>query len=143
MINSKIKGKRGELLFCKEAKKYGFDCRRGQQYSGIGGEDIVGLYGIHVEVKFGEKIDIKKAMEQAVRDCGGKIPIVAVKKNYQPWRIIMRLPDLCILCGSVCKRDLHMMLVEMEGADWFKLYKNWRELGIGLVSIKGGENVHS
>ena len=128
MINSKIKGKRGELLFCKEAKKYGFECRRGQQYCGIGGEDIVGLEGIHVEVKFGKQIDIKEAMNQAVKDSGEKIPVVAVKKNYQPWRVIMRLPDLYILYGSICERDLHRTLIEMNSEDWFNLYKRYLEV---------------
>jgi Holliday junction resolvase len=44
MINSLKKGKRGEREFVQFCKKHGFlEARRGQQYSGIEGEDIVGL----------------------------------------------------------------------------------------------------
>ena len=44
-INSKAKGKNGELEFVKVCKEYGFDdCRRSQQYAGINNDaDVIGL----------------------------------------------------------------------------------------------------
>lgn len=133
MINSRAKGKRGELLFVKEAKKYGFECRRGQQYSGIGGEDVVGLEGIWVEVKHGENINVREAIAQALADARShydktldcRLPIVALKRKYKSWKIIMRLPDLANLYSISLKTDLPTVLVEMESDDWFKVYKNW------------------
>lgn len=73
-INSRNKGKRGELEFAKLCQKQGYtDSRRGQQYSGIEGEDVVGLPGIHVEVKRVESLNIEKALQQAIRDAGDLI----------------------------------------------------------------------
>jgi len=55
-MNSKRKGKRGELELAKKLKEYGFSARRGQQYSGIGGDDVVGLDGVHIECKRAERL---------------------------------------------------------------------------------------
>ena len=71
-INSIQKGKAGERELAKKLKEYGFDCRRGQQYSGIEGEDVVGLDGIHIEVKRVERLNIYDAVDQAKRDCDYK-----------------------------------------------------------------------
>lgn len=106
-LNSKEKGKRGELEFSHLCKEFGFDVRRSQQYAGIHGDaDIVGLEGIHVEVKRVEKLNISRAMEQSARDCGQDTPIVAHRKNREPW------------------------YVTMTAKDWFMLYKAWRN-GVG------------
>ena len=101
-INSKKKGAAGEREFAKLCRDKGFEnVRRGQQFSGIEGEDVVGLDGIHVEVKRVEKLNIEKALQQAERDRQGKIPIVAHRRNKEDWKITMRADD------------------------WFILYKQW------------------
>jgi len=102
-INSKRKGKRGELEFSNLCKEHGFNTRRSQQYSGINGDaDVVGLDGIHVEVKRVERLNISNAMQQAIRDSKeGEIPIVAHRKNRENWKVTMKLDD------------------------WFKFYKAW------------------
>ena len=55
-VNSIRKGKHGEREAAKYLRSLGFDCRRGQQHAG-GPEspDVVGIPGIHIEVKFGVK----------------------------------------------------------------------------------------
>lgn len=99
MTNSKDKGKRGELEWCKVCKEHGYNVRRTVQYCGNTGEaaDCVGLPGIHQEVKRVERLDIHKAMEQAQNDAGkeGKdnIPIVAHRKNGTGWLVTMRAED--------------------------------------------------
>lgn len=99
MINSKRKGAKGELEFAKLCSEYGFDSRRTQQYCGNTGDaaDIVGLPGIHVEVKRVEALNINKAMEQSERDAYQKgdngIPIVAHRKNRADWLITMKAGD--------------------------------------------------
>jgi hypothetical protein len=107
-INSKRKGATGEREWAKVCNDNGFNCRRGQQYNGLEGEDCVGLEGIHQEVKRVEKLNIQDAIDQAVGDSQGKIPIVAHRKNNCKW------------------------LVTMQASDWFELYREWingKELG--------------
>lgn len=67
-MNSKRKGKRGELELVRKLQEYGYDCYRGQQYSGVGGDDVIGLNGIHIECKRQERLNIYEAMRQAIRD---------------------------------------------------------------------------
>lgn len=102
-MNSKQKGKRGELEFSNKCKEFGFDTKRSVQYCGANGDsDVIGLPHIHAEVKRVEKLNIEKAVEQAVDDClKGHYPIVAHRKNKKKW------------------------LVTMEFDDWMELYKGW------------------
>ena len=104
-INSREKGKTGEREFAKLCREQGYEkARRGQQYNGLDGQDVVGLDGIHIEVKRVERLNIDEAMKQSIRDSKeGEIPIVAHRKNRESWKITM--------------------LAE----DWFKLYKAWRD----------------
>ncbi len=83
--------------------KEGFDkVRKGQQFSGIEGKDVIGLDGIHVEVKGVERLNINKAMDQAIKDNkNNDISVVAHRKNYGDW------------------------LITMKASDWFYLYKAW------------------
>ena len=94
MINSKNKGRVGEREFAKFLRTRGFsEARRGQQYSGIEGEDVVGLPGYHVEVKRVERLNIHDAMNQSIRDADNQIPIVAHRKNRTEWLVTMRAED--------------------------------------------------
>ena len=96
-INSKSKGKRGELEICNELKKYGYDCRRTVQYNGKateGGADVVGLTGIHAEIKRVEKLNIYDAIDQAKRDAkNGDKPTVFHRKNRCNWLVTMELDE--------------------------------------------------
>ena len=69
-INSKRKGKRGELYVVNKFKDRGYQCNRTAQFKGNTGraDDIEGIDYIHAEVKFVERLNISDAMEQAVRD---------------------------------------------------------------------------
>ena len=97
MINSKQKGKKGELELANILKEYGFEnARRSQQYAGINGDaDVVGLPGIHVECKRVERLNISKALQQAQRDSEktGLTPAVFHRKNREPWMVTMSLED--------------------------------------------------
>ena len=93
-INSKRKGAAGEREFSAFLRTHGFsEARRGQQYSGIEGEDVVGLPGYHVEVKRVERLNIHDAMNQSIRDADNQIPIVAHRKNRTEWLVTMRAED--------------------------------------------------
>lgn len=94
MTNSREKGKRGEREFAKVCREHGYsEAKRGQQYSGIEGEDVVGLPHIHVEVKRQENVSIEAALNQAQRDAKGKPAIVAHRKNRERWRVTMDIED--------------------------------------------------
>ena len=94
-MNSRDKGKRGELEAAKLLKEHGYDARRGQQFSGANGDaDVVGLPGIHIEVKRVEKLNIDNALDQAIRDKrAAEIPIVLHRKNRSVWKVTMRFED--------------------------------------------------
>lgn len=107
MINSKAKGKRGELELVRLFKEQGYEARRTAQYCGNTGNaaDVVGLSGIHVESKYVEKLNIYDAIAQAQRDAEaagrGDLPAVFHRKNNCPW------------------------LVTMTAGDWFTIYREW------------------
>lgn len=90
-MNSREKGKRGELEAAHALKEYGYDVRRGQQFSGANGDaDVVGLPGIHLEIKRVEKLNIENAVAQSIRDARiGELPVVMHRKNRGTWLITM------------------------------------------------------
>ena len=92
-MNSRQKGKRGELEAAKALREYGYDTRRGQQYSGASGDaDVVGLPGVHLEIKRVEKLNITDAVKQAIRDAReGELPVVMHRKNREQWLVTMPL----------------------------------------------------
>ena len=95
-INSKQKGKRGELELVSKLREYGFNnAKRSVQYCGANGDaDIVdALEGIHIECKRVERLNITDAMAQAVRDAKDEIPTVFHRKNNEEWLVTMRLSD--------------------------------------------------
>lgn len=50
-MNSRNKGAAGERELAGKLRDYGYDARRGQQYSGANGDaDVVGLPGIHLSL---------------------------------------------------------------------------------------------
>lgn len=97
------KGKRGEREWAAVCRENGYDCRRGQQYCGTNGDaDVIGLPGVHIEVKRVERLNIETAMSQARRDAKpGEIPIVAHRRNNCRW------------------------LVTMDAENWFEIYREW------------------
>lgn len=94
--NSRAKGAVGERELAAELKRlFGTATRRGQQYNGLEGEDVVGLEGIHVESKRVEKLNIYEAVEQAVTDAKSiKVPAVFHRRNHKPWLVTIRLDDV-------------------------------------------------
>ncbi len=99
-INSRDKGKRGELELSNKLKEYGYTTRRGQQFCGANGDaDVVGLPGIHIECKRVESLNIDKAMEQARHDAlkdlsnleWVELPAVFHRKNKKDWLVTMDL----------------------------------------------------
>lgn len=92
-MNSCQKGKRGERAWRDVLREEGYvDARRGQQFSGSpDSPDVVceSLSFLHFEVKCVEKLNLQDAVDQAKRDCGNKLPVVAHKRNHCGWNVTM------------------------------------------------------
>lgn len=95
-INSRAKGAVGERELAGELNRlFGTQARRGQQFSGIEGEDVVGLPGIHVECKRVEALNIHNAIAQAKRDAKeGNVPVVFHRKNRTNWLVTFELDEV-------------------------------------------------
>ena len=95
MTNSRQKGARAERELAKILREHGYeDARRGQQFSGIEGEDVVGLPMVHIEAKHVERLNLRDAMAQSERDAKeDQIPVVMHKKNRKPWLVTLNLED--------------------------------------------------
>ena len=89
------KGKRGERELARLLRGYGYDARRGQQYCGAAGDaDVVGLPGVHIEVKRTEKLSLYDALAQSIADARpGEMPIVVHRRNDCQWVVIQPLED--------------------------------------------------
>ena len=98
-INSRDKGARFERTLAGRLRDYGYDCRRGQQYSGANGDaDVVGLPGVHIEAKAVERLNLYDAMAQSKHDAkSGEIPVVMHKKNNCKILVSMELDDFMTL----------------------------------------------
>ncbi len=93
-MNSRAKGKRGELELAKVLRGNGFDSHRGQQFKGSqDSPDVTGIDGIHIECKRVERLNLDEAMEQSIRDAGQDTPVVMSRKNGKKWLVTMRLED--------------------------------------------------
>lgn len=94
-MNSRQKGARGERELSHLIREYGYESRRGQQYSGANGDaDVVGLPGVHIECKRVERLNISEAMQQAIRDAReNEAPAVFHRKNREQWLVTMRFND--------------------------------------------------
>lgn len=103
-MNSRQKGARGEREAAAAwATVMGCCARRGQQFSGgADSPDVVSDYGnIHLEVKRVERGNPYWWVEQAERDCGGKIPLVLHRKDRKDWLVVMRLADVPRLAKEI------------------------------------------
>lgn len=94
-MNSRQKGAGGERELSRILREHGYNCRRGQQYSGANGDaDVIGLPGVHIECKRVERLNLSEAMKQAVRDAEAvEVPAVFHRKNREEWLVTMRLDD--------------------------------------------------
>jgi Holliday junction resolvase len=96
-INSREKGKIGERQFRDVLREAGFRARRGQQYAGNpDAPDVVcpDLPHIQWEVKRVQALNIHQAMAKAILDAGGKMPVIAHRKNNTDWLCTLRAADL-------------------------------------------------
>lgn len=95
-VNSRRKGKEGELELARILRTYGFDTRRGQQFKGGGDSpDVMGLPGVHIECKRVQSLNIEKAMVQSRTDAEGTndVPVVIHRRDREKWKVTMDLDE--------------------------------------------------
>ncbi len=83
---------------------WGYEVHRGKVF--YHESDLVGLDGIHVEVKRQERLNIYEAVRQAISEAGKRkdgVPAVFHRRDREGWLVTMRLED------------------------WIDLYGEWRE----------------
>lgn len=98
------KGADGERELANYLKEQGFEVRRGQVFNHE--SDMVGLKGIHPEVKRVEKLNVPAAVRQAITEAQIRqdgIPTLFHRRNREEWLVTMRLDD------------------------WLNLYRKWIE----------------
>lgn len=112
MINQSDKVKRGRAARNKGANAerelanfirdmWNYDVKRGKVF--YGESDLVGLDGIHPEVKRVEKLNIHSAMAQAIKEADKKsdgLPAVFFRRDRGEWLVTMRLEDWIDLYGA-------------------------------------------
>ena len=91
---SRNKGKRGELALVHFLNDHGLSVKRGMVF--LKQSDVIGLLGIHCEVKNVERLNVRQAMEQAIKETGKRkdgMPTVFWKASRKPWLTIMLTED--------------------------------------------------
>lgn len=102
---SQRKGRSGEIELVKILNNNGISAETGQAVSFGSTPDIVGVDGVHAEVKRVERLNILEAMNQAIRDSekfDDGLPTLFHRRNRSPWLVTMTLED------------------------WLKIYRGWR-----------------
>ena len=93
---SACKGANGERELARVLEAEGYTIERGgsQSYGTV--PDLMGLSGIHIEVKRKERLNLSDAMKQAEADSErfqDGAPTVFHRRNREPWRVTMNLAD--------------------------------------------------
>lgn len=93
---SQRKGRGGELELVNILRCNGISAQPGQAVSFGKTPDVIGIAGVHAEVKRVEKLNVLEAMQQAIRDAEkfkDGLPAVFHRRNRSPWLVTMTLED--------------------------------------------------
>lgn len=106
-VTSQRKGRKAEIELVHILQGQGIPAEPGQAVSYGATPDIVGVAGIHVEVKRRENVNLSAALAQAEVDSqkfGDGLPAVFHRKNREGWRVTMPLSAwLKLYKGRGCK----------------------------------------
>lgn len=152
---SRTKGKNAELELMHILRDfYGYPVRRGKVF--YHESDVVGLPGIHIEVKRRDPMALRDAMAQAVREARIRkdgVPTVFARADRRPWIVCSLYNDLARMAPPLaCMRvdELKVMRdpydtptmyqrIKVEGQPlcvldletWMDLYGAWEDAGNG------------
>lgn len=103
-VYSQRKGAVGERELAAKLREYGYAINRGGSLSFGEVPDLVGLPGVHIEVKRVERLNVPEAMQQAIRDAESfkdGVPALFHRRNRQPWLVTLRLEDFMQLYQQI------------------------------------------
>ena len=110
--SSQAKGRRGEREFAAAMRNYGFpnvSAAPPLNYGTV--PDVVGLPGVHCEIKRVERLNVLQAMQQASRDAEkfqDGLPVVFHRRNKAEWLCTMRLADWLTLYRAFNRSKITM-----------------------------------
>lgn len=98
MVNSRQKGKRGELDLCQALREImGWTVRRSVQFCGRSGDADLLVEehpDLFVECKLVQSLNITETVKRAVEDAGTALPAVFHRRDREEWLVTIRLADL-------------------------------------------------
>lgn len=100
---SRRKGADGERELAAILREYGYTVERGGSMSFGEVPDLVGLPGIHIEVKRCEQVRLSEWIQQAETDSkrfGDGMPVVFHRRSREPWRVTMSLADFMTMYSA-------------------------------------------
>lgn len=114
MAQSRRKGKRGELEARNAVRQHWYSpqCERASQVSGKFSADLIhGPPGLHIEVKYHQRISALKFLKQATRDArDGDVPVVLMRENNHPgWVVMFKIRDtdkFCVALANMARNTL-------------------------------------
>lgn len=111
---SRMKGKRGERKTAEELREvfpeFSEKIRRGLQARlGHDEPDILGIPGVHVEVKTGKQPNPRAALQQAIRDAreGDRgVPVAVIRDDRKEPFAILRWSDFLVMLQTWVRREV-------------------------------------
>lgn len=96
MINSRAKGKRGELEFIeRHLVDHWPQAKRNLDQFGDDKRDCVEVAGIHWQIKRVEKLNFWQGFAQAKTEASEHdVPILAARRNFSPWLCTLEADEL-------------------------------------------------
>jgi Holliday junction resolvase len=111
-LNSRAKGAHGERDAADALTRLGFTARRTVQYNGRAGDaDLeTSIDGVHLEVKYTERLSPYAFMAQAERDSRGRsIPVVMMRSNRKAWLVCCELNQLVPLSNAIIRAQASVL----------------------------------
>lgn len=101
-LSSREKHTRGHREFTALWRKYPLPPLRCSH----GALDCSRLPDIHISVRRTERLRLDEAMTQAALEAQSRLPVLAHRSSYQPWRITMDFPTFAVLYGGFIQNSL-------------------------------------
>lgn len=94
--------------------------QRNQLQSAVGGKDLVGTFGLAIEVKRQEALSINTWWAQCVKSANGlrEVPVLLFKQNHQKWRCIINCQ--LVLPGTNKHVEVRAEISYEDFKAWFK-----------------------
>ena len=77
--------------------------------------EVVGLPGVHIEVKRTERLNLRDALEKATREAGADVPIVLHRQNRTSWMVTVALEVIPRLALAVMALPVKQAQLPMNG----------------------------